>query len=81
MTRLSFTQTHQNAIRELDRLTAIRDRIAGLIVDLKTNYPANYADTWITIYTDRLKLNVLPAIAEVKDYINSQELKVTKISN
>ena len=81
MTCLSFTQTHQNALRELDRLTAIRDRIAGLIVDLKTNYPANYADTWITIYTDRLKLNVLPAIAEVKDYINSQELKVTKTSN
>ena len=81
MTCLSFTQTHQNALRELTRLEGIRDRIAGLIIDLKTNYPANYADTWIIIYTNRLKENVLPAIAEVKDYINSQELKVTKTSN
>ena len=81
MTRLSFHQTHQNALRELTRLEGIRDRLAGLIIELKTNYPANYADTWITIYTDRLKVNVLPAIAEVKAYLISQEAQVIKTSN
>ena len=78
MTCLSFTQTHQNALRELTRLEGIRDRTAGLIVELKQT---EGADIWVREYTLRLKENVLPAIAEVKAYINSQELKVTKTSN
>ena len=78
MTCLSFTQTHQNALRELTRLTETRDRIAGLIVDLKQNQGS---EVWVREYTNRLTQNVIPAIAEVKAYINCLELKVTKISN
>ena len=80
MTCLSFNQTHQNALRELDRLTEIRNRLAGSIVELQSlNNPSS--KTWISIYTDRLKENVIPAIKEVKAYLNSQEAKVTKASN
>lgn len=80
MTCLSFNQTHQNALRELDRLTEIRNRLAGSIVELQSlNNPSS--QTWISIYTDRLKENVLPAIKEVKAYINSQEQQVIKASN
>ena len=80
MTRLSFTQTTQNALRELDRLEGIRANLADLIIQLiETNNPS--AQTWIREYTIRLKENVLPAIEEVKAYLTSQEALVTKISN
>ena len=80
MSHLSFTQTHQNALRELDRLTEIRNRLAGSIVELQSlNNPSS--QTWISIYSDRLKENVLPAIEEVKAYLTSQDAKVTKASN
>ena len=80
MTCLSFTQTTQNALRELDRLEGIKNRLAGLIVDLKsTNTPS--AQIWIREYTLRLKENVIPAIDEVKAYLTSQETLVTKSSN
>ena len=80
MTRLSFTQTTQNALRELDRLEGIRANLADLIIQLlETNNPS--AKTWIREYTIRLKENVLPAIEEVKAYLTSQEALVTKISN
>ena len=80
MTRLSFTQTTQNALRELDRLEGIRANLADLIIQLhQTNNPA--AQTWIREYTLRLKENVLPAIAETKAYLTSQDALVTKTSN
>ena len=79
MTRLSFTQTTQNALRELDRLEGIKNRLAGLIVDLKANHPNS--DQWIREYTLRLKENVIPAIAETKAYLISQEALVIKTSN
>ena len=80
MTRLSFTQTTQNALRELDRLEGIRANMASLIVELiESNNPS--AQTWIREYTLRLKENVLPAIVETKAYLTSQEALVTKISN
>ena len=80
MSHLSFTQTHQNALRELDRLTEIRNRLAGSIVELQSlNNPSS--QTWISIYSDRLKENVLPAIEEVKAYLTSQDQQVTKASN
>ena len=80
MTRLSFTQTTQNALRELNRLEGIRGNLASLIIELlDSNNPS--AQTWITEYTLRLKENVLPAIEEVKAYLTSQEALVTKISN
>ena len=66
MTRLSFTQTTQNALRELDRLEGIKNRLAGLIVDLKITNPDSL---FIGLYQDRLKLNVLPAIKLTKEYI------------
>ena len=79
MTRLSFTQTTQNALRELDRLEGIRANIAGLIIEILES--GNSKSPWISIYTDRLKTNVLPAIAEVKAYLISQEAQVIKASN
>ena len=79
MTRLSFTQTTQNALRELDRLESTKNRLAGLIIDLKANHPNS--DQWVREYTLRLKENVLPAIAEVKAYLTSQDALVIKTSN
>lgn len=78
MTRLSFTQTTQNALRELDRLEGIRGNLASMILELLDTVPQS---PWISIYTDRLKENVLPAIEEVKQYLISQEALVTKASN
>ena len=78
MTRLSFTQTTQNALRELDRLEGIRGNLASLILDLLDTHPTS---PFISIYTDRLKENVLPAIEEVKAYLISQDALVTKTSN
>ena len=78
MTRLSFTQTTQSALRELDRLEGIRANIASLILDLLETHPTS---PFISIYTDRLKTNVIPAITEVKAYLTSQEALVTKTSN
>ena len=78
MTHLSFTQTTQNALRELDRLEGIRGNLASLILDLLETHPNS---SFISIYTDRLKENVLPAIEEVKAYLISQEALVTKTSN
>ena len=78
MTRLSFTQTTQNALRELDRLEGIRANIASLILDLLDTNPTS---PFISIYTDRLKENVIPAINEVKAYLTSQDALVTKTSN
>ena len=78
MTRLSFTQTTQNALRELDRLEGIRGNLAKLILDLLDSNPKSI---WITIYTDRLKDSVLPAIAETKAYLISQEAQVIQASN
>ena len=78
MTHLSFTQTTQNALRELDRLEGIKNRLAGLIVDLKLT---NSDSLFIGLYQDRLKLNVIPAINEVKAYLIRQDALVTKTSN
>ena len=78
MTRLSFTQTTQNALRELDRLEGIRGNLASLILDLLDTHPTS---PFISIYTDRLKESVLPAIEEVKAYLISQDALVTKTSN
>ncbi len=80
MTHLSFTQTTQNATRELERLEGIKNRLAGLIVDLiESDNPAS--KIWIREFTNRLNTNVLPAIAEVKEYLTSQDVLVTKASN
>lgn len=81
MTRLSFTQTTQNALRELDRLEGIRDNIAGLVAELEPNLNNSTSKTWYNIYCDRLNNNVLPAIREVRAYLISQEALVTKASN
>ena len=80
MTHVSFTQTTQNALRELDRLEGIKSRLASLIVDLKESPSAN-SDVWVRMYTDRLTSNVIPSINEVKEYLKSQESLVTKASN
>ena len=51
---------------ELDRLEGIKNRLAGLIVDLKLTNPDSL---FIGLYEDRLKRNVLPAIKLTKQYI------------
>ncbi len=80
MTHLSFTQTTQNATRELERLEGIKNRLAGLIVDLiESDNPTS--KIWIREFTNRLNTNVLPAIAEVKEYLTGQDVLVTKASN
>ena len=79
MSHLSFTQTTQNALRELDRLESIRANLANLIIQLLES--GNGDSIWVREYTLRLTENVLPAIAEVKAYLISQEAQVIKASN
>ena len=76
MSRLSFTPTVENALRELNRLEGIRDNLAGLIAELDPNLNNASSKTWYNIYCDRLNNNVLPAIREVRNYIKEQSLKV-----
>ena len=78
MNLLSFTPTVQNALRELDRLEGIKNRLSGLVVDIKATNPDSL---FIGLYEDRLKMNVLPAIKQVKKYLLSQDALVTKESN
>ena len=80
MSLLSFTPTVQNALRELDRLEGIKSNLASLIVDLKST-PSDNSEIWVREYTERLTLNVIPTIKEVKEYINQQNVKVIKDSN
>jgi len=80
MSLLSFTPTVQNALRELDRLEGIKSNLTSLIVDLKSTPSAN-SEIWVREYTERLTLNVIPTIKEVKEYINQQSVKVIKESN
>ena len=77
MSRLSFTPTIENALRELNRLEGIRDNLAGLIAELDPNLNNASSKTWYNIYCDRLNNNVLPAIREVRNYIKEQSLKVS----
>ena len=66
-------QSVDQATRELDRLIEIRNRIAGLIVEIQSSksYVESHA-TWIKIYTDRLRTNVIPEIETIKAYLKSQ---------
>lgn len=60
------------AKQELARLHGIRASLARSIVACKTDYVSQKsADTWVKIYTQRLKENVLPAIKECEAYIKS----------
>ena len=60
------------AKQELARLHGIRASLARNIVACKTDYISQKsADTWVKIYTQRLKENVLPAIKECEAYIKS----------
>ena len=77
MSRLAFTPTVENALRELNRLEGIRDNLAGLIAELDPNLNNASSKTWYNIYCDRLNNNVLPAIREVRNYIKEQSLKVS----
>ena len=77
MSRLSFTPTIENALRELDRLEGIRDNLAGLIAELDPDLNDSSSKTWYNIYCDRINNNVLPAIREVRNYIKEQSLKVS----
>ena len=65
----------ETASRELTRLEGIRDRLSGLIVELQTREDFS-ADVWISIYNERLKNNVMPQIAEIRQYLKEQSLMV-----
>jgi len=61
------------AKQELARLHSIRASIARNIVACKTDYVSHKsAETWVKIYQERLRENVLPAIKECEQYIASQ---------
>ena len=77
MSRLSFTPTVENALRELDRLEGIKKSLSGLMVDLEPSLTNPSSAVWYNIYADRLETNVLPAIKEVKEYLQEQSLKVS----
>lgn len=65
----------ETASRELTRLEGIRDRLSGLIVELQTR--EDFAgDVWVSIYNERLKNNVMPQIAEIRQYLEEQSLIV-----
>lgn len=58
------------AREELARLTAIETNLRKQIIDLRTNDKGSQsAETWATIYTERLQQNVRPAINECLKYL------------
>lgn len=58
------------ARKELYRLTGIETELRRKIVDLRTNHKDDpKAETWATIYTERLQDNVRPAINECLKYL------------
>ena len=60
------------AKQELARLHGIRASLARSIVACKTDYVSEKsAATWVSMYQERLKENVLPAIKECEQYIKS----------
>ena len=60
------------ARKELARLTDIETNLRRQVVDLRTNFKGHKsAETWATIYTDRLRHNVRPAIAECLSYLKA----------
>lgn len=60
-----------HARKELARLRAIDLDLSNKIADLLDS-DHYLASTWRSIYTDRLRHNVRPAIKECLDYIKSQ---------
>jgi len=59
-----------HARKELARLTAIETNLRKQIIDLRTNCRGNSsAETWATIYTERLQQNVRPGINECLKYL------------
>ena len=68
----------QFARRELKRLKTIEWDLMQKMIELKElkDYDSS---TWCSIYTDRLKNNVRPAIKECLDYLNNSDTLVTPI--
>lgn len=59
------------AERELARLRGIESRLEAEIEDLVDRNDST-AKTWISVFTERLRYNVRPAIKECERYIKSQ---------
>ena len=59
-----------NLTEEPTRLEGIKNRLAGLIVELQSNGNKD-AHLWISLYSDRLKFNVLPAIKITRKHLLS----------
>ena len=74
----SYLPDRQYARRELKRLKAIEADLCQKMIDLLElrDYDSS---TWCSIYTDRLKYNVRPAIKECLDYLKESEALVTPI--
>ena len=64
----------ESATRELVRLEGIRDNLSGLITELKVTREED--NVWVRIYMDRLNNNVMPQIAEVREYLIQQSMMV-----
>lgn len=60
-----------HAERELARLRGIESRLEADVKGLADTNTTT-AKTWISIFTDRLRHNVRPAIKECERYIKSQ---------
>ena len=74
----SYLPDRQFARRELKRLKTIEWDLMQKMIALKElkDYDSS---TWCSIYTDRLKNNVRPAIKECLDYLNNSDALVTPI--
>ena len=76
-----YLPDRQFARRELKRLKAIELDLMQKMIELKEPKELKDYDssTWCSIYTDRLKYNVRPAIQECLDYLNNSDALVTPI--
>jgi len=68
----------QSARKELTRLQTIESDLLNKIEQLNNN-TSHTASTWISIYTDRLNVNVRPAITECQRYLASQDTPLADI--
>ena len=64
----------ESATRELVRLEGIRDNLSGLISELRVTREED--NVWVRIYMERLNNNVMPQIAEVREYLIQQSMMV-----
>jgi len=66
----TYLRDAHHAREELARLTAIETNLRKQVIDLRTSCKGNSsAETWATIYTERLQQDVRPSINECLKYL------------